>query len=72
MNELKWIRFVYGVEAHRGHKVEYLGGNTGTILGGKQGWLRVRSDRLKRTILLHPTYQVKYLLTIDAAKGGAE
>lgn len=63
MNALKYIRDTYLVEAHRGHRILY--GETkpigGTILGGKDGRLRVRLDGGSRTVLLHPTWEVTYL-----------
>lgn len=67
MNSLKYIRDHYMVEAHRGHRIRY-GKNKpveGTILGGKNGRLRVRLDGAKRTVLLHPTWEVTYLLAND-------
>ena len=68
MNALKYIRDRYMVEAHRGHRISYGSKNPveGTILGGKDGRLRVRLDGSKRTVLLHPTWEISYLLT---AKG---
>ena len=62
MNALKYIRDAYMVEAHRGHRIRY-GSAEGTILGGKNGRLRVRMDGCKRTVLLHPTWEITYLLT---------
>lgn len=67
MNALKYIRDTYGVAAHRGQRIRYGSSKPveGTILGGKHGRLRVRFDGSKKTVLLHPTWAVKYLLTIN-------
>ena len=64
MNSLKYIRDAYMVEAHRGHRILYgkVHPVEGTILGGKNGRLRVRLDGRKHTVLLHPTWHVTYLL----------
>ena len=64
MNALKYIRDYYCVEAHRGHRIRYGKEKPveGTILGGKNGRLRVRLDGGKHTVLLHPTWEVTYLL----------
>lgn len=64
MNSLKYIRDYYMVEAHRGHRIRYGKENPveGVILGGKNGKLRVRLDGSNRTALLHPTWEVTYLL----------
>ena len=68
MNSLKYIRTVYGVEAHQFQRIRYeVSGHEGVILGGKQGRLRVRFDGEKRTSFLHPTWKITYLLTRRAA-----
>lgn len=70
MNSLKYIRDTYAVEAHRGHRIRFGAEKPveGTILGGKNGRLRVRLDGGKRTVLLHPTWEVTYLLTTTQPK----
>ena len=69
MNALKYIRDIYCVEAHRGHRIRY--GYAlkveGVILGGKNGRLRVRLDGIKRTVLLHPTWQIEYIQNLPKA-----
>lgn len=64
---LKYIRDRYGVEAHRGHRIIYTGRTHpvgGIILGGADGYLRVRLDGQKNTVRLHPTWEVEYLLSV--------
>jgi len=68
MNELKYIRDWYGVPAKRGGRIRY--GKAlpaeGTILSGKNARLRVRLDDSKRTVLLHPCWEVTYLPSRNA------
>ena len=63
---MDWIRKSYSVPAKRGGRVEYTGGKTpefGTIVGAREGRLRIRLDGMEYThpLPFHPTYELRYL-----------
>jgi hypothetical protein len=61
---MEYIRRFYSVPAKRGGRIEYTyNGKTssGTILSADGAILRVRLDGDKRTVSLHPTYNVIYI-----------
>lgn len=63
---MDWIRKNYSVPAKRGGRVEYTGGKTpefGTIVGAREGRLRIRLDGMEYThpLPFHPTYELRYL-----------
>lgn len=62
---LAYIRKTYKVPATRGGKVEYLAHDgeliSATITGSRGQYLRVRLGNNKRTSILHPTWNLKYL-----------
>jgi hypothetical protein len=64
MNDLRYIREYYMVEAYLGQRIRYGKEKPveGVILGGRNGRLRVRLDGGKKPVLLHPTWEVTYLL----------
>lgn len=62
------IRASYGVSAWVGGRIRFTPGiafgfaqKEGVILGAKGPYLRVRFDGEKRTVFLHPTWEVTYL-----------
>jgi hypothetical protein len=57
---MKWIRDRYKVPAKRGMEVTAQG-IRGTIVGSKNGYLRIRIDERKRILSFHPTWEMKYL-----------
>ena len=63
MSAIEYIREYYKVDAYRGRRIRFGKEKPveGTILGGKGALLRVRLNGLKRTALLHPTWEIEYL-----------
>lgn len=61
---MDYIRHSYGVPARRGGRVTWLNAHdkqmTGTIVGTRGHYLRVRFDGEVRAKTLHPTWQVGY------------
>jgi hypothetical protein len=60
---MKWIRDLYKVPAKRGMKV-IAQGERGTIVGSRNGYLRIRIDGRKNVFSFHPTDDIKYLAQI--------
>ena len=60
MSGLAYVREAYGVPARRGGEVRYCE-RRGVILSGQNGRLRVRLNGEKRTVILHPTWNVEYM-----------
>jgi len=63
---MKYIRDTYKVPAKRGARIKYRGVamiQTGTIVGSKGAYIRVRidGDPFRRVMSYHPTYQMTYL-----------
>lgn len=62
---IKWIRSNYGVPlAKTGYRLRFNDGlstKEGTIVGAKNGGLRVRFDGQRVICYLHPTWNVEYL-----------
>lgn len=62
---MKYIRDYYKVPAKRGAKIRYMASDgddcDGVITSSKDQYLRVRFGNDKRTVLLHPTWNVAYL-----------
>jgi hypothetical protein len=63
---MAWIRQYYGVPAKRGGRILFEG-QPGVITSARGAGLRVRMDGEKRSIPIHPVWEVVYL-----AKDGAE
>ena len=80
---MDYIRRTYGVPARRGARLLFIGGNpdqegdakgrrqSGTIVGSRGQYLRVRMDGEARIRTLHPTWRVEYLKTPNVALSGA-
>jgi hypothetical protein len=60
-----YIRSYYGVPAKRGGRVR-LDGRSGTIVGTRNQWLRVRLDGDKRPVTTHPIRRVEYEAEAEA------
>ena len=72
---MDYIRNAYGVPARRGARLLFIGGNpdpesddkvktqSGTIVGSRGQYLRVRMDGESRIRTLHPTWRIEYLKT---------
>ena len=65
---MDYIRRTYGVPAKRGAKIKFDGvfgdgGITGTVIGSRSQYLRVRMDRTGLIWTLRPTWMVEYLKT---------
>lgn len=61
---LDYIRWMYGVSARRGGRVEYTGDGRpelGTICGAQGAHLSIRLDGVKHTMPFHPTWKLRYL-----------
>jgi hypothetical protein len=58
---LAYVRSRYGVPAKRGGRI-YIGGKMATIVGSRDGRLRVRleEDADKRIVTAHPTWNIRY------------
>ncbi|WHT20957.1 hypothetical protein N8J89_07800 [Crossiella sp. CA-258035] len=57
---MAWIREHYGVPAKRGGRILFEG-KPAVITSARHGGLRVRLDGEKRSIPIHPTWEVVYL-----------
>lgn len=56
---MKWIRDRYKVPAKRGMNV-IAQGDRGTIVGSRNGYLRIQIDGQKKIFSFHPTDDIKY------------
>ena len=57
---MEYIRKTYGVPAKRGGRVE-LRGVSATIKSAQGGRLRILKDGEKHIVIVHPTWEIKYL-----------
>ena len=57
---MDYIRKKYKVPAKRGMKVIAQGHN-GTIVGARNGYLRIRIEGEKNILSFHPTWEMEYL-----------
>jgi hypothetical protein len=57
---MEYIRTYYGVNAKRGGRIVYKN-KSGTIVGSKGPYLRIRLDGEKKIGNYHPTYEITYL-----------
>jgi hypothetical protein len=66
------IRECYGVPAYRGARIRFQG-REGVITGTSRTamHLRARLSGDKRTVLLHPTWEIEYLPAADQPPKGA-
>lgn len=68
---MAYIRQAYGVPAKRGARIKFTdsrGGMwEGAIRSAQDGKLRVRLDTVNGIVILHPTWNIRYLLS---AQGG--
>lgn len=65
MNMFEYICNTYGVPAEMGRRISYKSKETGTIVGCKGSYLRVKFDGdAGKPLLLHPTWEVKYLAEV--------
>ncbi|MFK4136799.1 hypothetical protein ACI2KR_31715 [Pseudomonas luteola] len=55
-----YIEKVYGVRFKRGRRVQ-VNGNSGTVTNASQGYVRVRFDGKKDSVLCHPTWRLVML-----------
>lgn len=63
---MHYIRRIYGVPAYRGRRVSFTDAADavqGTIVGTRGQYLRVRWDESGRTVTMHPTWMLVYLMT---------
>lgn len=64
---MEYIRTTYGVPAKRGGRVVYTyPANVpryGTITGTRGAKLRIRMDGQTKSLIYHPTWELKYLVT---------
>lgn len=67
MGNMEHIRKMYNVPAKRGGRIRFEKRNTGTIVAARYGRLRVRFDGEKRSVFLHPTWEVEYLPNTSGA-----
>jgi hypothetical protein len=62
---LEYIRSAYNVPARRGGKITFTpcAGicKQGFVVAARGKYIRVRFADMRRTVLLHPTWQVEYL-----------
>ena len=61
MGDIEYVRNTYNVPAKCGGRIRFERRKEGTIVGAKQGRLRVRFDGETFVKFLHPTWQVEYL-----------
>lgn len=72
---MDYIRTTYGVPAKRGGRVAYgcegIGLRTGTIVGSRGGYLRIRLDGEKVARNFHPEWNIAYLTPNVEVRGDA-